>query len=75
MVLELDSKAPWLKNYGEVKFHLDYPETTMSGAVLETAKKLKDFLDSCDKVDEAYKSALLAHCSAVLIDYAQKHNT
>lgn len=43
--------------------------------VLETAKKLKDFLDSCDKVDEAYKSALLAHCSAVLIDYAQKHNT
>ena len=29
--------------------------------VLETAKKLKDFLDSCDKVDEAYKSALLAH--------------
>lgn len=42
--------------------------------VLETAKKLKDFLDSCDKVDEAYKSALLAHCSAVLIDYAQKHN-
>lgn len=43
--------------------------------VLETAKKLKDFLDSCDKVDEAYKSALLAHCSAVLIDYAQKHNS
>ncbi len=43
--------------------------------VLETAKKLKDFLDSCDKVDEAYKSALLSHCSAVLIDYAQKHNT
>jgi len=38
--------------------------------VLETAKKLKDFLDSCDKVDEAYKSALLAHCSTVLIDYA-----
>ncbi len=43
MVLELDKKAPWLKNYGEVKFHLDYPETTMSGAVLETAGKNADF--------------------------------
>lgn len=43
MVLELDSKAPWLKNYGEVKFHLDYPDTTMSGAVLETAKNNPDF--------------------------------
>ena len=43
MVLELDKKAPWLKNYGEVKFHLDYPETTMSGAVLETAENNADF--------------------------------
>ncbi len=43
MVLEFDNKAPWLKNYGDVKFHLDYPETTMSGAVLETAKENPDF--------------------------------
>ncbi len=43
MVLELDNRAPWLKNYGEVKFHLDYPETTMSGAVLETAQNNPDF--------------------------------
>ncbi len=43
MVLELDKKAPWLKNYGEVKFHLDYPEATMSDAVLETAKNNSAF--------------------------------
>ena len=43
MVFELDEKAPWLKNYGEVKFHLDYPETTMSGAVLDAAKENPDF--------------------------------
>ena len=42
--------------------------------VLETAKKLKDFLDSFDKVDDAYKSELLAYCSAVLIDHEQKHS-
>ena len=34
-----DNNAPWLKSYGEVKFHLDYPEGTMSEVVLETADK------------------------------------
>lgn len=31
--------APWLKSYGEVKFHLDYPQKTMWQAVFDTAEK------------------------------------
>ncbi len=30
-------KAPWLSSYGDVKFHLDYPQTSMSQVVLDTA--------------------------------------
>ena len=30
-------KAPWLSSYGDVEFHLDYPKTSMSQAVLDTA--------------------------------------
>ncbi len=36
-------KEPWLKSYGEVPFHLNYPEKTMSEVVLGTAGKEKDF--------------------------------
>lgn len=35
----VDLKAPWLSCYGDVKFHLDYPKASMSGAVLDTCKK------------------------------------
>lgn len=31
--------APWLSSYGEVNFHLTYPEVSMADAVFETAKK------------------------------------
>ncbi len=31
--------APWLKSYGEVKFHLDYPDFSMSDALFESARK------------------------------------
>lgn len=30
-------KAPWLSSYGDVSFHLEYPKTSMSQAVLDTA--------------------------------------
>lgn len=30
-------KAPWLSSYGEVKFHLDYPEESIAEVVLKTA--------------------------------------
>ena len=32
-----DIKTPWLKDYGDVSFHLDYPKSSMSRVVLDTA--------------------------------------
>ncbi len=32
-------KAPWLSGYGDVPFHLDYPNLSMSRVVLNTASK------------------------------------
>ena len=31
--------APWLKSYGDVKFHLDYPDYSMSEALFISAQK------------------------------------
>ena len=31
--------APWLKSYGEVPFHLDYPDFSISDALFESARK------------------------------------
>ena len=31
--------APWLNSYGEVPFHLDYPDISMSDALFESARK------------------------------------
>ena len=36
-------KTPWLSSYGEVPFHLEYSDKSMSGAVLETIAKDPDF--------------------------------
>ena len=35
-------KAPWLKNYGDVPFNLEYPEGSISRVVLETASRYPD---------------------------------
>jgi len=35
--------TPWLESYGDVPANLDYLETTMSGAVLDTAAREGDF--------------------------------
>ena len=37
-----DIKAPWIANYGDVPFHLDYPKLSMSGVVLKTATTYPD---------------------------------
>ncbi|HPK15828.1 MAG TPA: AMP-binding protein, partial [Clostridia bacterium] len=37
-------KTPWLKYYGEVPAHLDYPGYTMEEAVEETAKKYPKYI-------------------------------
>ena len=31
--------APWLKSYGDVQFHLEYPDFSMSGALFASAEK------------------------------------
>lgn len=38
-----ESGAPWLKCYGEVPFHLEYPDCSISDAVLTTAEQERDF--------------------------------
>lgn len=35
-------KTPWLKNYGDVRFNLEYPKATMSEHVLNIAKTYPD---------------------------------
>ena len=35
-------KTPWLSSYGEVKFHLEYPKSSMAQAVLDTAATYPD---------------------------------
>ena len=37
-----DIRAPWLKGYGEVPFHLEYPKLSMSRVVLNTADTYPD---------------------------------
>lgn len=38
-----EAGAPWLKCYGEVPFHLDYPKYSISDAVFKTAEREGDF--------------------------------
>ena len=35
-------KTPWLKNYGDVRFNLEYPKVTMSEHILNIAKTYPD---------------------------------
>ena len=43
MYMKENIKIPWLKNYGDVPFNLEYPKHTMSEAVEETAKKYPNY--------------------------------
>ena len=42
--------------------------------VTDAGKKLKDFLDSIDKIEPQYREMASAEFCAVLLDYLQKHN-
>ena len=41
--------------------------------VQDTARKLQEFLDSADKVEDSYKEAMTVECCTVLLIYARKH--
>ncbi len=43
--------------------------------VTDAAKKLKDFLDSTDKIEPQYQNMASAEFCAVLLDYLQKHQS
>ena len=40
---------------------------------IESAQKLRDFLDSIDKVEPAYQQQLVLEICGVLNEYARKH--
>jgi long-chain acyl-CoA synthetase len=40
----MKADAPWLKCYGDVPSHLDYPDCSMAALVLETAGKFPDIM-------------------------------
>jgi len=42
--------------------------------VADAVKKLKDFLDSTDKIEPQYQNMASAEFCTVLLDYFQKHN-
>ena len=42
--------------------------------IYEYAQKLKDFLDSTDKIAPEYQQAAWLECCAVMMEYYQKHN-
>ena len=42
--------------------------------VADSVKKLKDFLDSTDKIELQYRDMASTEFCAVLFDYLQKHN-
>ena len=42
--MAFETKAPWLKNYGDVRFHLDYFDGSMWEAVRNIAHKYPDYI-------------------------------
>lgn len=43
--------------------------------VADAVKKLKDFLDSTEKIEPQYRQMAIIDFCAVLAEYDQKHNT
>ncbi len=39
----MEHNAPWIKNYGDIPFHLDYPKGTMWDCFAKSAKEAGDF--------------------------------
>lgn len=63
----------WNYNYIQQQAQQQYHQQQVF-QVADTARKLKEFLDSVDHVAPEYQGALNTECCAVLLDYAHKHN-
>ncbi len=62
----------WNYNYIQKQVDEQYRRNQMILS-FDCAHKLKEFLDSVDKVDPQYQSQTAAECCAVLMDYAKRH--
>ena len=52
-----EKNAPWIKNYGKIKFHLEYPVGSMSDVVFATADENADSVAvSCNGTKVTYKA-------------------
>ena len=60
-------------NYDYIQQHAQQHHQNQIFQVADTARKLQEFLDSADKVEESYKAALTTECCLVLLNYAHKH--
>ena len=62
----MEPRTPWLKNYGDVKFYLEYPKTAMGEQVLQIAKTYPDniALSFFGRNIKYYQLADMIHCVA-----------
>lgn len=63
-----------MMNYDYVQQQMQQYHIGQIKNTYECAEKLRDFLDSTDKVAPEYQQAAWLECCAVLMDYYQKHN-
>lgn len=62
----------WDYNYIQQQAQQQYHRSQVM-QVLDSTHKLKDFLDSLDKIDPGYQDAANMEFCAVLFDFFQKH--
>ena len=63
-----------MMNYDYVQQQMQQYHMGQIRNTYECAHKLKDFLDSTDKIAPEYQQAAWLECCEVLMDYYQKHN-
>ncbi len=62
----------WNQDY--IRQQAQNHHTEQVNNVIDSVKKLKDFLDSTDKIEPQYRNMASEQFCAVVLDYLQKHN-
>lgn len=60
-------------NYNYIQQEVQRYHNNQVAQTFDCAQKLKDFLESIDRVEPQYQTQMIMECCAVLMDYAQKH--
>ncbi len=63
----------WNYNYIQQQAQQQYHRSQVV-QVQDSARKLKDFLDSLDKIDPGYRDTASMEFCSILFDYFQKHS-